>query len=148
MRNAGTGEATLTRTVRFRARHHYARPDWPEERNRAVFGETVHPHAHDYTLQVTVAGTIDPETGFLVDLGKLDSLLQREVVARLDRGDLNDEIPEVREGSMLPSTESLARWFWRLLDERIPPPARLERIRVAEGPELWAEYREAPGRGG
>jgi 6-pyruvoyl-tetrahydropterin synthase len=86
---------------------------------------------------------VDPETGFVVDLAALDALLDR-VVEPLDQRDLNRVIPEVRDGSIQPSTESLARWFWSRLAPEIPGDARLERVRVAELPGLAAEYR-GPG---
>lgn len=129
---------TLLRTIRFRAEHRYWRPDWGEERNRQVFGEQAVPHAHDWKVEVAVDGAVDRETGFLVELGALDALLH-EVMGTLDGKDLNEAIPEVREGEILPSTEELAGWFWRRLEGRIPGDARLRRVRVAESPHLASE---------
>lgn len=134
---------SLVRTVEFSAGHHYRRPDWSEEENARVFGESRHPHGHNWSLTVSVRGPVDPETGFVVDLAALDALLDR-VVEPLDQRDLNRVIPEVRDGSIQPSTESLARWFWSRLAPEIPGDARLERVRVAELPGLAAEYR-GPG---
>jgi len=131
---------SLIRTYRFRARHHYRRPEWTEEENRRAFGAWVEPHGHDYVVEVEVAGPLDEETGFVVDLGALDELLE-EVLGGLDGGDLNEAIPEVREGRMIPSTEALARWLYHFLAGRIPAPARLERVRVAESDALASEFR-------
>ena len=66
----------MTRRVTFAAAHRYWRDDWSEERNRAVFGACANPHGHghNYALEVTVAGAIDPETGMCVDLGVLDEV--------------------------------------------------------------------------
>ena len=133
-------DASLTRIVSFSAGHHYRRADWDEARNRAAFGGSMTPHGHNYRLFVTVVGPVDPDTSFLVDLPALDHLLRTEVVERLDQQDLNEAIPEVREGRMLPSTEALARWFWERLSPSIPPPARLLRVRVEESATLMAEY--------
>jgi len=133
------GEATLVRTVRFQARHRYRHRDWTEAENREAFGTNVDVHAHDYTVVVTVRGAMDRRTGFVVDLGELDELL-RDVVRPLDGQDLHDAIPEAREGAMMPSTESLAAWFWDRLAERIPGGARLVRVRVQESDALAAEY--------
>lgn len=131
-------EAALERTVRVRAKHHYHRPDWSEARNREVFGAVAEPHAHDYLVTITVRGALDAH-GFVVDLPRLDRAIAEEVAA-LDGGDLNVLVPEVRAGRLQPSTEALARWLWGRLEGRVPPPARLARVRVAESPELAAEY--------
>lgn len=132
-------EASLIRAVTFSAGHHYRRHDRSEEWNRARFGASMTPHGHNYRLEVTVRGPVDPETGFVVDLAALDRLLRTEVVDRLDQADLNQAIPEVRQGSMVPSTEALAWWFWELLRDRIPPPARLARVRLQESDLLASE---------
>jgi len=125
--------------VRFRAAHHYGRPDWPAERNRAAFGEQSRRHEHLWWVTVSVVGPPRGDTGFVVDLAALDRVL-REVVEPLEGADLNEVIPEVRSGVMQPSTESLARWVFDRLAPKIPAPARLERVRVAESSELAGEY--------
>jgi 6-pyruvoyltetrahydropterin/6-carboxytetrahydropterin synthase len=132
-------ECALIRSVRFRAAHHYRRLDWTEARNRRVFGENVESHEHEYVLELTILGEVDAETGFLVDLAALDRAIG-EIVEPLRGKDLTRAIAEVREGRMLPSTENLARWFFRQLQARIPGSARLRRIRVAESDGLAAEF--------
>lgn len=133
-------DALLVRTVRFSAGHRYRRPDWSEERNRRVFGPSAHPHGHNYAVDVTVRGEIDAETGFVADLAALDRLLDEEVVARLDSRDLTEVVPAFRPGEEIPTTESLARWIFHRLQDRIPGDARLVRVRVAESDTLAAEY--------
>lgn len=133
------GEASLVRTVRFTARHRYGRDDWSDEENRRVFGAATRTHGHDWAVEVTVRGAIDERTGFVVDLGALDELLA-DLVEDLDQGDLNRIVQEVRDGRMIPTTESLARWFWDRLVSRVPGTARLVRVRVAESDTLAAEY--------
>ncbi len=128
----------LLRTVAFSARHHYGRSDRSPEWNRERFGDQRHPHGHDYRLEVKVEGTPDPETGFIVDLPRLDRLLDA-VVSPLDDRDLNQAIPEIRDGAMQPSTESLALWFWNRLAPKIPDGARLRRVRVWESDTLAGE---------
>jgi 6-pyruvoyl-tetrahydropterin synthase len=131
-------EAALERTLRVRAVHHYVRPGWSAEQNRAAFGPVADPHPHDYVVSVTVRGPLDAD-GFVVDLCALDELLAQEIGV-LDGGDLNRLVPEVRSGGLQPSTEAIARWLWMRLEGRIPGTARLVRVRVAEGPDLAAEY--------
>jgi len=135
-------EATLIRTVRFSAGHRYRRPEWSEERNREVFGASAHPHGHNYALEVHVRGPVDPATGFVVDLGALDRLLRERVVEPLDQRDVTEEIPEFRPGKRIPTSEALARYFFHLLRDRIPGPARLVRVRLHESDALAAVYGE------
>lgn len=131
----------LLRTVTFSADHHYGRSDRSPEWNREQFGEQRHPHGHEYRLEIKVEGAPDPETGFIVDLPSLDRLLA-EVVAPLDRGDLNRAIPAIRQETMQPSTESLALWFWNRLAPEIPGGARLRRVRVWESDTLAGEVED------
>ena len=132
-------EARLIRRVRFRASHHYGRSEWSEERNRRAFGPQVRTHAHEWTLDVEVVGPIDDETGFVTDLVALDHALAR-LTEGLDAGDLNELVPEVRAGSMVPTTECLARWLHERLRGAVAAPARLDRVRVWESDELGSQF--------
>lgn len=132
--------ARLIRVVTFTARHYYGRDDRSPAWNEEHFGEQRHPHEHRYRLEVTVEGTVDPETGFLIDLPQLDAILQ-SVVSPLEGKELNQVVPPVREGSMQPSTELLAHWFRSELAPRIPGSARLHRVRLWESDTLGAEVR-------
>ena len=132
-------DARLIRSVRFTASHHYGRPSWSKDRNRAVFGGQTEPHEHEWAVTVWVSGPRDPDTGFVVDLGALDAALSR-VLSPLHAANLNEVIPEVRAGTLQPSTESLAAWVYERLEPLVPTPARLERVRVAESAELAGEY--------
>jgi 6-pyruvoyltetrahydropterin/6-carboxytetrahydropterin synthase len=131
----------LTRSVRFSAAHRYHRPEWSDERNRAVFGacNNPHGHGHNYVLEVTVGGEPDAETGFCVDLGALDEVLRRTVVDRLDHQHLNHAVPEFSEGGRIPTTENLVALLWEWLEPVIPAPARLFRLRLREDIDLWAD---------
>lgn len=133
-------EASLVRTVRFSAGHHYGRPGHSVEENRRLFGRNATPHGHNFGLEITVRGPLDDDTGFVVDLEALDEVLRREVVERFDQRDLNEEIPAVREGRMQPSTEALARWFFHRLTPLIPGDATLVRVRLSESDTLAAEF--------
>ncbi|HEX6039470.1 6-pyruvoyl trahydropterin synthase family protein [Longimicrobium sp.] len=132
----------LTRRVRFSAAHRYHRPDWSEERNRAVFGPCANPygHGHDYLLEVTVEGAVDEETGFSVDLGALDALLRAEVVERLDHQHLNHVVPEFAPGGRIPTTENILLLLWGRLHGRLPAGARLVRLRLHENRDFYVDY--------
>lgn len=93
--------ARLTRRVRFAAAHRYRRPEWSDEENTRVFGACARPnyHGHTYQCVVTVEGEIDPLTGMVVDLARLDAALGAEVMARFDHRNINLDVPEFAEGS-------------------------------------------------
>ncbi len=130
---------SLTRVVQFRAEHHLWMPEWSAERNRAAFGALTESHAHDYRCAVTVSGPVDPRSGMIVDLAELDRILEAEVRAPLEGRDLNRQIPAFADTAQIPTCEALALYLFRRIVDRIPAGVRLERVRVAEDPTLYAE---------
>lgn len=135
--------AQLTRRVRFAAAHRYRRPEWDDAKNEAVFGLCARPsyHGHSYTCDITVAGEIDPLTGFAVDLARLDAVLAREVVGRFDHRNINVEVPDFADGSLVPTGENLARFIFDRVQAGIDGGARVIEVRVAEDDTLSATYR-------
>ncbi len=135
----------LTRRATFSASHYYWNPAWSEERNAEVFGRCSNRngHGHNYTLEVTVAGDVDPVTGFVVDLKWLKGVMEREVLDAWDHRHLNLEAPEFAEPEKIPTTENIAIAAWKRLESSLTTTggARLSRVRVYETPEIFAEYR-------
>jgi 6-pyruvoyltetrahydropterin/6-carboxytetrahydropterin synthase len=134
--------ASLTRRVRFAAAHRYRRPEWSDERNAEVFGACAHPsyHGHSYVCDVTVGGEIDPETGFIIDLGVLDRILAREISARFDHRNINLDVAEFADGKLVPTGENLARFIHERVQAAIGARATVVRVRVAEDDTLSASY--------
>ncbi len=134
--------AQLTRVVRFAAAHRYFRPEWSEAENRARFGacSNSYGHGHNYVLEVCVRGEIDGITGFAVDLGELDALLQREVLAPLDHQHLNHAIPEFAAGERVPTCENIAAYLWPRIARGLPQGATLVRLRLREDESLYVDY--------
>lgn len=132
----------LERRYRFSASHLYRRPEWSEEENRRRFGKCANlpGHGHNYRLWVTVEGTVDPATGFIVDLGALDALVADRVIERLDHQHLNAALPEFGEGGAIPSSENLVRWILDQLASQLPPGVSLVRLRLEEDEDLAAEW--------
>ncbi len=132
----------LERRYRFSASHLYRRPEWSEAENRARFGKCANlpGHGHNYRLYVTVRGEIDPVTGFVADLGRLDGLVQERVLDRLDHQHLNAALPEFGEGGAIPSSENLVRWIREQLAEGWPPGSELAKLRLEEDEDLAAEW--------
>ncbi|HZY63158.1 MAG TPA: 6-carboxytetrahydropterin synthase [Edaphobacter sp.] len=129
----------LTRKAEFSAAHFYWNEKWTDEENHRVFGKCANRngHGHNYTLEVTVAGEVDPVSGFVVDLKQLKDILEREVISVYDHRHLNLEVPEFAK--MLPTTENIAVAIWQRLEGKIPN-AKLHRVRVYELPDLLADY--------
>lgn len=135
-------EIRLERRYRFSASHIYRRPEWSEEENRRRFGKCANlpGHGHNYRLAITVGGEPDPATGFVVDLGVLDGIVQQLVLEPLDHQHLNTAVPEFAAGAAIPSSENLALWIQSRLQPALPASARLVRVRVEEDDDLAAEW--------
>jgi 6-pyruvoyltetrahydropterin/6-carboxytetrahydropterin synthase len=127
----------LERRFRFSASHLYRRPDWSEEENRARFGKCANlpGHGHNYRLFVTVEGEVDPQTGFIFDLGSLDSLVTAKVIDQLDHQHLNSALPDFGEGGKIPSSENLILWILAQLQD-LP----VVKLRLEEDEDLAAEW--------
>lgn len=130
----------LTRKAEFSASHYYWNDAWTPEENQRAFGKCSNRngHGHNYTLEVTLAGEVDPLTGFVIDLKQLKDVLEREVVSVYDHRHLNLEVPEFK--TAMPTTENIAVAVWRRLEGKIPGNARLHRVRVYEMPDLFADF--------
>ena len=129
--------AYSTRRFAFSAGHHYAVDAWSPERNESVFGRLMVAHGHNYTLDVTVRGRIDPETGMVIDLGELKAVVGETIVQRFDHADLNAD-PAFR--GRVPTTENIAIVVWDLLLAKLGED-RLWQVRVWEDPTLYVDYR-------
>lgn len=129
----------LTRKAEFSASHVYHNPAFTPEENLRVFGKCNNPngHGHNYTLEVTVKGPVDPATGFVMDLKELKEAMQREVLDSLDHRHLNKEVPEF--ASRIPTTENLAIVIWQRLAPALKV-AQLHRVRIWETPDLFADF--------
>ena len=129
-----------TRRVHFCSAHRLFRPDWTDEENAAVFGACSNPnwHGHNYVLDVTVEGPVDPETGFVMDLKQLKTAMNEQVVDDVDHRNLNLEVPWF--SGVLPSTENFAVAIWDRLADALPEGVRLQRIVLHETVNNSVEY--------
>ena len=129
---------TVTRRVHFNAAHRLHNPAMSDAENALVFGPCNNPnyHGHNYELDVSVVGDIDPWTGYVADLGEVKRIVEERVVARLDHRNLNLDVPEFK--SLNPTTENLVVVIWKLLDGHLP--GRLSKLKLWETPRNYAEY--------
>ena len=120
----------LTKRYRFAASHRLHNPAFSEDENWRVYGKCNNPygHGHNYTVEVSVSGPVDPETGMVAHLSDLDGFVEREVLEVFDHRNLNEEVPAFR--GRVPTTENLCIEIFNRL--RAFPSAHVERIRVEE----------------
>jgi 6-pyruvoyltetrahydropterin/6-carboxytetrahydropterin synthase len=137
-------QISLTRTVTFPATHRMWRADWTDAENRRHFGPVADYHGHQYTCSVTVAGPVDPDTGMLVDLARLDALMAEEVIQRLGGRQLNTDLPELASGRPLPTCEALVSILYPRIATRLPGGLQLLNVRLAEDATLYAECTGTP----
>lgn len=135
-----------TRRAHFCSAHRLHRDDWSDEKNRDTFGDCSNPnwHGHNYVLDVTVEGPVDPETGFVMDLKLLKRAINDRVVQDVDHRNLNLEVPWME--NRLPSTENFAVAIWDRLADSLPEGVRLCRVYVQETVNNSVEY-TGPGEG-
>lgn len=121
---------SLTRRYNFSASHRLHTPKLGEAENQRIYGKCSNPygHGHNYVLEVTLTGPVDPETGMIANLAGLDPFVQREVIEPFDHKFLNEEVPEFR--AEVATTENLCREIFRRLKGF--PAARLEKVRIEE----------------
>ncbi len=133
---------SLTRRYKFAASHRLHNPELSEQENQALYGKCNSPygHGHNYSVEVTVSGPVDEETGMITNLGELDPFVQREVVDAFDYKYLNEEVPQFQ--SVVPTTENLCREIFRRLKKY--RAARVERVRIEETGKNSFEYSEEP----
>ncbi len=127
----------FSRRYRFSASHRLHAPGMSDEQNRNTYGKCNNPfgHGHNYVVEVTVAGPVAPDTGFVVDLPALDALARRELLDRFDQSHLNADAAFAAE--YLPSTENLAYELQRVFAREVPllrrdGTLRLRNIRIEE----------------
>lgn len=134
--------SAVTRRIHFNAAHRLHNASKSEEWNRATFGPCNNPnyHGHNYELDVTVEGEINPDTGYVLDIADLSRLAEERVTAVLDHRNLNLDVPWFRD--RLPSAENIAVFCWEALAPVIPA-GRLRRIRLWETPRNYVDYEGA-----
>lgn len=130
----------LTRRERFNAAHKLWVDAWSEEKNLATFGKCANKnwHGHNYWLYVTVKGSPDPVTGFIMDVKQLSKIIKAVITDKVDHSNLNLDVDFIPAG-MQPTTENLVLLFWQQLEPQIKG-AQLHCIKLYETENIFAEY--------
>ena len=133
----------ITRKLEFCASHRLFNPNFSDDKNEAVFGLCNNPngHGHNYTLEVTVKGEIDPKTGMVIDLKYLKNLVNEEIISKVDHKNFNVDVNFMK--NIIPTAENIAIKFWELLEPKInnTENANLHEIRLFESERNYVVYR-------
>ncbi len=129
----------ITRRFRFSASHRYWVSDWSEEQNQTVFGSRTskYGHGHNYILDVTLKGEVNPVTGMVINLSVVKQIIGT-VVSRFDHTFLNVDLPWF--SNLQPTAENVARVFWNLIEPALPEGVFLHRIRLYTTESVFAEF--------
>lgn len=135
---SGPLKLELGRRYRFSASHRLHTAHLTEEENSRVFGKCSNPygHGHNYVVEVSVSGDVDPSTGMIANLADLDAFVARHVLDDFDHKSLNEDVAAFRD--TVPTTENVCIEIFRRLKSF--PKAKLERIRVEETGKNSFEY--------
>lgn len=133
------GHVVVTRRVHFNAAHRLDNPRFDAVWNANTYGPCNNPlwHGHNYVLEVSVRGEPDPQTGYVVDLGVLKTVLEEAIVKPCDHRNLNLEVGFL--AGVIPTTENLVVAFWNEIAPRLPA-GKLHRVRLYESERNFAEY--------
>lgn len=132
----------VTRRVHFNAAHRLFNPRFTDAENEATFGVCNNPnyHGHNYALDVSVEGEIDPATGYVMDVQRLKEIVTECLVGHLDHKNLNLDVPWF--GTLNPTAENIAVVCWRVLEPAVKT-ARLTRVRLWETDRNYVDYHGA-----
>ncbi len=133
----------ITRKAEFSASHACASTQLSERDNERLYGKETRPHGHNYVLEVTLRGEVDPVHGMVLDLKALKEVIRENVLDLYDHRFLNREVPPFDQ--VVPTTENIARDIWgRLAGPVSAMGSALHSIRLHESDELFVEYSELP----
>ncbi|MEJ2103147.1 MAG: 6-carboxytetrahydropterin synthase [Ignavibacteriaceae bacterium] len=130
----------MTRRETFAAAHRLFKPELSDKENLDLFGKCSNPnwHGHNYTLEVTVAGEIDKETGFVLDIKKLKEIMHQFVISKVDHKNLNLDTDFMK--GIIPTSENITIAIWNQLVDKIPG-GKLSSVKLYETENNYFEYK-------
>lgn len=132
-------KVSVSRHAHFNAAHRLHNPAWSKEKNEEVFGKcnNAEYHGHNYELIVTVTGSVDPQTGYVVDMKWLADLISEKIEDRFDHKNLNTQTEEFR--NLIPSAENIAIVIHGILKPEIGEDYDLK-VTLYETPRNFVEF--------
>ena len=132
-------EITVSRKAHFNAAHRLNNKNWSDEKNQKIFGKCNYQnyHGHNYELIVSVTGKINPETGYVIDMGELKKIIKNEFEEKLDHKNLYLDVPHF--SNTIPSAENICIYICDILKDNIDSQFKLS-VRLYETPRNFVEY--------
>lgn len=132
---------SVTKRLTFSSAHRLCNPKLSEEENLKIFGKCSYAggHGHNYTLEVTVSGEIDKDTGMIIDVKELKGIIEREIISKLDHKNLNTDVYFLKD--TIPSVENIVVKIWEILNKKINK-GKLYEIKLFETKDNVATYRK------
>ena len=130
----------ITKEYKFCAAHKYWNNKWDEKKNYEVFGDDIYNHGHNYVLEVTVKGEVDPETGMVLDLKALNKLINEEIINKVDHKNLNIDVDFLK--GVIPTAENIAIHIWNILKLKIES-GELHEVTLFESERNFVVYHGA-----
>lgn len=130
----------ITRRETFNAAHNLFNPAWSVEKNFEVFGPCSRVHGHNWELFVTVAGEVNPEIGYVMDLKILRDVLREHIISKLDHMYINQDVAFMKD--ILPSTENVAIGIWNIIEPILKKDhgVKLYKLKLTETANHFVEY--------
>lgn len=134
------GIVYITRRETFAAAHRLFKPELSDEENLTLFGKCSNPnwHGHNYTLEVIVAGEVDPGTGFVMDLKELKEVVRKNVISKVDHKNLNLDTDFMKD--KIPTSENIVIAIWNELKDKITK-GKLYSVKLYETENNYFEYK-------
>ena len=129
----------VCRIAYFNSAHRLYKPEWSDERNNDVFGKCNNPnyHGHNYKIEVWIEGTVDQETGYVIDLKILKQIIKKEITDAFDHKNLNLDCPEFNK--LIPTLENICIVCWTKLSQALGNSLNLS-VKIWETENNLAEY--------
>ena len=127
----------ITKKYRFCAAHKYGNARWSDKKNLKVFGKDYNIHGHNYVLEVSITGPVDPVSGWLVDLKHLNEIVKNYVVELLDHSQIERDIDWFKDKQ--PSSENILIWVWDEIFQRLKQ-GNLQKLRLVETHSIHTDY--------
>ena len=128
----------ITKQYKFCAAHRYWNDTWSRDKNQEVFDKDINLHGHNYLLNITISGPINPDSGFIINLKDLNTMVHEKVIRVMDHSQIEADIDWFKDKQ--PSTENMVKFIREQIEKHIISPAILHCVKLQETPTIYTEY--------
>ena len=128
----------ITKQYKFCAAHRYWNEEWSPDKNQDIFGDDIKIHGHNYLLDITISGPVNPDSGFIINLKELNAAVKTQIIEIFDHNQIEKDIPWFQDRQ--PSTENIVVFIWEQLADKINYPANLHAVKLQETPTISTTY--------